>query len=421
MAEYLDINGVHTWFDEVGDGDPAVLLHGGLTDSQEFALTTPALAAEFHTYLPERRGHGHTPDVDGPFSYDLMADDTIAFLEATIERAAHLVGHSDGANVALLVALKRPDLVRRLVLISANFHHDGLVPGAIVVDHVMGMVANQYAAVSPDGAEHLPIVGAKVARMFAEEPTLTVADLAGVRARTLVMCADDDAVTLEHTVALYRGIPRSELAVVPGTSHVLVLEKPELCNKLIVDFLTTDAPPTFWPLRRLDLLHDPAGYAHGAGAGRVATPGNGVGVRHAHLALEAVGVAEEEAEDRAEVGDELVGRAPGDEPVADLLERLERRGLQRQVVEPAPPEHRRLAVGLGVADHLEHVELRVRADVDDRHAHLAGVLAGGQPVVSPTSALEHLGVERVQPVGVVGEDGHVVEPVGEHRSHLRVG
>lgn len=259
MAEYLDINGVHTWFDEVGDGDPVVLLHGGLTDSQEFALTTPALAAEFHTYLPERRGHGHTADVDGPFSYDLMADDTIAFLEATIERAAHLVGHSDGANVALLVALKRPDLVRRLVLISANFHHDGLVPGAVVVDHVMGMVANHYAAVSPDGAEHLPIVGAKVGRMFAEEPTLTVADLAGVRARTLVMCADDDAVTLEHTVALYRGIPRSELAVVPGTSHVLVLEKPELCNKLIVDFLTTDAPPTFWPVRRLDLLHDPAG------------------------------------------------------------------------------------------------------------------------------------------------------------------
>jgi pimeloyl-ACP methyl ester carboxylesterase len=259
VAEYLDVNGVHTWFDEVGDGDPVVLLHGGLTDSQEFALITPAIAAEFRTYLPERRGHGHTPDVDGPISYDLMADDTIAFLEATVERAAHLVGHSDGANVALLVALKRPDLVRRLVLISANFHHDGLVPGAIEVDHLMGMVAGHYAAVSPDGAEHLPIVGAKVGRMFDEEPTLTVADLAGVRARTLVMCADDDAVTLEHTVALYRGIPRSELAVVPGTSHVLVLEKPELCHKLIVDFLTTDAPPTFWPLRRSELLHDPAG------------------------------------------------------------------------------------------------------------------------------------------------------------------
>ena len=259
MADYIDLDGVYTWFEEVGGGDPVVLLHGGLADAREFALTTPALAADFRVFVPERRGHGHTPDVEGPITYDLMADDMIAFLEARIDRAAHLVGHSDGANVALLVALKRPDLVRRLVLISANFHYTGLVPGAIDVNQVVGMMAGLYGTTSPDGPEHLAVVGAKVARMIAEEPTLTVADLEDVRAPTLVMCGDDDAISLEHTVALYRGIPRSELAVVPGTSHVLVLEKPELCNKLIVDFLSTDPPPTFWPLRRSEPRHAPAG------------------------------------------------------------------------------------------------------------------------------------------------------------------
>ena len=75
----------------------------------------------------DRRGHGRTADTDAPFSYDDMADETIAFLEL-LERRVYLVGHSDGANVALLVALRRPDLVHRVVLVGANYHFDGLVP-----------------------------------------------------------------------------------------------------------------------------------------------------------------------------------------------------------------------------------------------------------------------------------------------------
>jgi pimeloyl-ACP methyl ester carboxylesterase len=103
---------------------------------------------------------------------------------------------------------------------------------------------------SPDGPDHFPVVSAKLARLNWEEPTLTPADLGGVSSRTLVMVGDDDEVMLEHAIAMYRAIPDAELAVVPGTSHGLLHEKPALCNELILDFLTTEAVPTLAPVRR---------------------------------------------------------------------------------------------------------------------------------------------------------------------------
>ncbi len=94
--------------------------------------------------------------------------------------------------------------------------------------------------------------------MHLVEPILTSEDLGNISCRTLVMFGDDDEVRLEHAVALYRALPDAELAIVPGTSHGLLVEKPDLCNALIVDFLTTDPMPTFAPIRpsrgyRLDL------------------------------------------------------------------------------------------------------------------------------------------------------------------------
>lgn len=248
---YVDAGGVHTWYAEYGSGKPLLLLHGALTDASEFGANTPALAETFQVVTPERRGHGHTADIDGPISYDIMARDTVALIEKLSLGPAHLVGHSDGANVALLVTLARPDLVDRLVLISGNFHHDGVLE-ALDVEELAGneFFLDAYGQVSPDGRDHFPVVVAKIAPLIASEPTLTAADLAGVSRRTLVMAGDDDAVAAEHTLALFRGIPDAELVVVPGTSHALIMEKPALCNQIMIDFLTTDPVPTFSPVRR---------------------------------------------------------------------------------------------------------------------------------------------------------------------------
>jgi pimeloyl-ACP methyl ester carboxylesterase len=235
---YVQLGDVETYYEVHGEGEPLLLLHPGGVDARAFAPNLGALAARFRVLTPERRGHGRTADVDGPISYELMAQDTIAFLEAEVGGPAHLVGCSDGATVALHAALRRPDLARRVVLVAGVFHRDGWAPGVI---------EDEIAAAN--GGNVTPLA-AKLARMHAGEPGLTAADLARVTSRTLVMAGDDDEVTLEHAAALYRGLPDAELAIVPGTSHGLLVEKPTLCNLMIVDFLTSDPVPTMAPIRR---------------------------------------------------------------------------------------------------------------------------------------------------------------------------
>jgi pimeloyl-ACP methyl ester carboxylesterase len=252
MGDYVELPSVRTWYDERGAGEPLLLLHGGVVDARFFGQNIDALAERYRVFALDLRGHGHTPDVDGPFSYDSFAQDTIDFLEAVVDDPVDLVGHSVGAGVALFVALRRPDLVRRLVLISGSFHQSGELGsgGEINVDPVVEAFGAAYGEVSPDGEEHYPVVVRKVFQMGAREPALTAADVSVVTQRTLVMAGDDDIITLEHTIDLYRAIPNSELAVVPGTSHFLLQEKPTACNTVIVDFLTNDPVPTVAPVRR---------------------------------------------------------------------------------------------------------------------------------------------------------------------------
>jgi pimeloyl-ACP methyl ester carboxylesterase len=251
MPGYVELGAVRTWYDEHGEGEALVLLHPGGADARAWAPNLEALAGRFHVFTPERRGHGRTPDVEGEITYELMAEDTIAFLRAVVGGPAHVVGCSAGATLALLVALRCPELARRVVVVSGVFHRDGWIPEAIDPDaSPPEILARGYAELSPDGPDHFPVVSRKLARMNWEEPTLATGDLSAVTSRTLVMLGDDDEVTLEHAIAMYRALPDAELAVIPGTSHGLLYEKPAVCNALIVDFLASDPPPTLAPVRR---------------------------------------------------------------------------------------------------------------------------------------------------------------------------
>ena len=103
---------------------------------------------------------------------------------------------------------------------------------------------------SPDGIDHFKVVATKIGEMAAVEPNLQASELAKVTCRSLVMFSDDDLVTLAHAVEMYDALPNAELAIVPGTSHFLTQEKPELVNKVVVDFLTKEPVATVAPIRR---------------------------------------------------------------------------------------------------------------------------------------------------------------------------
>jgi pimeloyl-ACP methyl ester carboxylesterase len=265
MGDYVDIDGHSTWVETSGhqklDADTVLALHGGLSNSDELLNVIGAPIGEHWRVVAfDRRGHGRTADTEQPFHYDDMATETIGVLETVVGGAAHLVGWSDGGIVALLVALRRPELVHRLVLIGTNFHFNGLRALDVGPDSpVFAMLQSAYAERSPDGADHFEAIAMKSLEMFASEPTLTVEDLARISSPALVLVGDDDAIELSHTCALYESMPSAQLAVIPGSSHVVPIEKPADVCRVIIDFLLGDAyPQTLMPSRRVTNTAAPA-------------------------------------------------------------------------------------------------------------------------------------------------------------------
>jgi pimeloyl-ACP methyl ester carboxylesterase len=253
VGDFVDLSGIRTWYDRRGAGDPLVMLHpgGAGVDSRAFGPNIAALSARFEAFTPERRGHGRTPDVPGPLSFDDMAADTVAFIEAVVKRPVRLLGCSDGSIVALLSALLRPDLVSQLVLIAGPFHHSGWIPEAIdPANEPPQFLRESYDELSPDGIDHYQVIVRKLAQLHQVEPTLSAEELALIECRALVMVGDDDEVRLEHAIEAYRALPMGELAVIPGTSHGLLVEKPELCDHIILQFLTEEPIQTYAPVRR---------------------------------------------------------------------------------------------------------------------------------------------------------------------------
>jgi pimeloyl-ACP methyl ester carboxylesterase len=254
MGERIEIGEHPTWVEQRGSGaETVLLLHGGMSNSDLLleSLGDP-LAARYRVVAFDRRGHGYTADTPAPFHYADMATETIGVLERVVGGRSHLVGWSDGGIVALLVAMRRPQLVDRLVVIGANFNHDGVLP-LDLPEHspVAAAMFEAYAARSPDGPEHFGELFEKLLAMATTEPTLSVDDIAPITAPTLVMVGDDDIVRLTHTSELYEALAAGQLCVVPATSHALPIERPNDVARIIIEFLTAETPPTtMMPVRR---------------------------------------------------------------------------------------------------------------------------------------------------------------------------
>ncbi|MEQ1731788.1 MAG: alpha/beta hydrolase, partial [Vicinamibacterales bacterium] len=243
-------DGVLLSADVHGTGDLVLLLHPGLAPAQLLENAAKPISEHFRVVVPDRRGHGRTPDTPGPYTYEQGAADTIALLESLAQGPADLVGICDGAIVSALVALQRPDLVRSLTLQGKYLNLEGAVPEALAMFRswtpatVPAIAVELHAALSPDGPAHFPVVLEKVCRLALEGPRLTFDQLHQLTMPVLVLVADDDAVTLEHAVAVFRALPRGQLGVLPGTSHLAFLEKPWLFATVVLDFLRTPDPRT---------------------------------------------------------------------------------------------------------------------------------------------------------------------------------
>ena len=216
------INGLEMYYEAHGNGPPLLLLHGGAGSIPEKWI--PYFTPSFRVIAPEQMGHGRTADVaDRPFHYHDMAEDSVALMSHLGVESAVVVGYSDGGVVGLDMAIHHPERVTRLAITGANARFNGYtnenqewVRG---LDPASEPVPEGYAQLSPDGAEHWPVVLGRLKAMWGAEPSFTTEELERIEARTLLVIGDRDIVTPEHAVEMFRTIPRAQLCVVPNAGH----------------------------------------------------------------------------------------------------------------------------------------------------------------------------------------------------------
>ena len=249
---YLRINGVDLYSEVEGAGDPVLLLHGGFCSLESLRGQSDALVPTRQVHAFERPGHGRSADIDADFTYPRGVADTIAYLDAQGLDAVDVIGYSDGAIIGLLLALEHPDRVRSLVAISANLDPsafttspDGagpvlmpLTPADPPADPEPDVEREHYVALSPDGPEHADVVLEKLFRLWTSEPRIDPATLASITAPVLVMSGDRDTIRPDHSLLIAASIPGAQLCILPGTTHNLVAERPELISAIVRDFLS---------------------------------------------------------------------------------------------------------------------------------------------------------------------------------------
>jgi pimeloyl-ACP methyl ester carboxylesterase len=242
-----------------GAGRPLVLLHGALMTIEGFDKLLPSLAKTRQVIAVEQQAHGRTADIDRPFGYEQMADDTAALLRQLGIEHADLFGYSMGGGIALQVAIRHPELVRKLVLAAPAYGPDGFYPE--VLENIRNLKPEDfagspwlegYARVAPD-PEGWPMLLAKVRQLVGDFEGWPPEAIEAIEAPALVIVADSDVVRPEHAVELFRllgggvagdlaGLPRSQLAVLPGTTHVSLVERADWLTPMITEFLEAPMP-----------------------------------------------------------------------------------------------------------------------------------------------------------------------------------
>jgi pimeloyl-ACP methyl ester carboxylesterase len=216
------------YYEVHGEGSPLLLLHGGSSSIPDKWI--PHFSPHFRVIAPEQMGHGRTADlVARPFHYHEMAEDTVELMRQLDIESAVVVGYSDGGIIGLDLAIHHPERVTRLAVTGANARFDGYTEEnqefALSFDPAGQPVSEDYARLSPDGAEHWPVVLGRLKAMWTAEPSFTPAELQSIAAPTLLVVGDRDIVTPEHAVEMLRAIPGAQLCVVPNAGHGVMPEE----------------------------------------------------------------------------------------------------------------------------------------------------------------------------------------------------
>ena len=252
---YAPVNGLQLYYEihgtAVKDGVPLVLLHGGgSTIETSFGKLIPLMSRTRQVIAFEQQGHGHTADVDRPFSFAQSAEDAVALLRYLHVAKADFLGYSNGGHIALEIALRHPETVRSLIVESVFFSRDGTDPQFwegfehAKLEDMPIELRKAYLATAPH-PEQLPTLFAKSVQRMREFKGWTPAQMRSIRAPTLLILGDRDIVRVEHAAQMQRLMGDAWLAVLPATDHLAITERAASVAPMLDEFLLRRARTSY--------------------------------------------------------------------------------------------------------------------------------------------------------------------------------
>ena len=232
IGKYALVNGINIYYEEYGNGEPLLLLHGNSQSIQAFKMQIPEFAKHYHVIAVDTRGHGKSGDDGKTYSYDLFAEDMNALLKHLNIKKINIVGWSDGANTGLTLAMKHPDKVKKLAVMGANIFIDS----SVVDDWVFKELNQQLKEMQNDTAQWSKSRIRRI-NLLLTEPKHSFSDLKTITCPVLVLAGEKDIVKEGHTRNIAKNIAKGTLIIAPNETHDFPSENPGSFNKLILDFL----------------------------------------------------------------------------------------------------------------------------------------------------------------------------------------
>ena len=216
---------------ELGEGFPLILLHGNGEDAGYFVHQMEPFAKHFRVIAIDTRGHGQTPRGNAPFTIRQFAEDLLGFMDQQSIEKAHILGFSDGGNIAMVFAMAHPERVEKLILDGANLDAAGVKRSFQIPIEIGYRIAKIFAGKSPEAKKNAELLG-----LMVNDPNVKPEELAKIQCPTLVIAGSKDMIKEEHTRLIAQSIPGAEMAILPG-NHFVANKNPDAFNEAVLRFL----------------------------------------------------------------------------------------------------------------------------------------------------------------------------------------
>ena len=222
---------IQHFYIEKGQGEPLILLHGNGENSGYFKSQIDVFSACYHVYALDTRGHGRTPRGEKPFTIRQFADDLLGFMDGHQIKKAHLLGFSDGGNIAMIFAMRYPERTGCLILNGANLNARGVKAAVQLPIEIGYRIAGLFAGKSESARQNAEMLG-----LMVNDPNVEPGELAGIQAKTLVIAGTKDMIKTAHTKLIADHIPGAKLVFLAG-DHFIAAKHPAEFNREVLAFL----------------------------------------------------------------------------------------------------------------------------------------------------------------------------------------